>query len=226
MQWQSLTSLATLWDRMTDNPRMRLFWKIAIYYGVCFAMIITAGLRYPEWMNYLPFGGLDALENVILNSNDDNLLDQVLTMNRPVSLFHDAMNLISALAGALLVTIPLRWVYMEESLTKRVSTEVATSLLVLPFVVTTIVYIVKFSLPLAFALTGIFAGVRYSTRLKSQSDAYFTFAAIAVGLSAGTRSLGIAMAMAVFFTLTMIAASPKLGESREDSPSDTTSARL
>jgi hypothetical protein len=203
---------------------MRLFWKVSIYYGVCFALVITAGLRYPEWMNYLPFGGLDALENAIMNSKDGDLLDQVLAMNRPLSLFDDAMNLISALAGALIVMIPLRWVYMEKSLKKHVSTEVATSLLLLPFVVTAIVYIVKFSLPLAFALTGIFAGVRYSTRLKSQSDAYFTFAAITVGLSAGTRSLGIAMSMAVFFAFTMLAASPKLGEARADSSSDTTSA--
>jgi len=89
---------------------------------------------------------------------------------------------------------------------------VAASLLLLPLVVTAIVYVVKYSLPLAFALTGIFAGVRYRTTLKSQADAFFTFACIGVGLAAGTRSLGIALVLAVFFAFTMLAAPPGLND--------------
>ncbi len=195
---------------MIDQVRIHLFWKVAIYYGVCFAVVLTAGLTHPEWMNYLPFGGLDALQNDVRFSDDGNLVDQLLATHRPLSLFDDAMNLISALTGTLIVMVPLRWVYMAESLKKSVSREVAASLLLLPLVVTAIVYIVKYSLPLAFALTGIFAGVRYRTTLKSQSDAFFTFACIGVGLSAGTRSLGIALVLAVFFAFTMLAAPPGL----------------
>jgi hypothetical protein len=209
---------------MNGNPRLRLIWKVAIYYGIGFALVITTGLSHPEWMTYLPFGGLDSIQDFMMNPDDGNLLEQVLAVNRPMSLFYDAMNLISALAGAILVVIPLRWVYMERSVTKSVSGEVATSMLVLPLVVAAIVYIVKFSLPLAFALTGIFAGVRYSTRLKSQADAFFTFAAIAVGLSAGTRSLGIAMSMATFFAITMLVAPPRLNEKRTDTLSKTISS--
>ena len=197
---------------MTDNVRIRLFWKVAIYYGVCFALVLTAGLTHPEWLKYLPFGGLDALQNEMTLSSDGNLVDQLLATNRPLSLFDDAMNLISALTGTLIVMVPLRWVYMAESLKKSVSREVAASLLLLPLVVTAIVYVVKYSLPLAFALTGIFAGVRYRTTLKSQSDAFFTFACIGVGLSAGTRSLGIALVLAVFFAFTMLAAPPGLND--------------
>ncbi len=84
----------------------------------------------------------------------------------------------------------------------------ASSLLVLPLVVTAIVYVVRFSLPLAFALAGIFAGVRYRTTLKNQADAFFTFASIGVGLAAGTRSLGIAMVLALFFGATVLLAPP------------------
>jgi hypothetical protein len=191
---------------MTDNIRMRLFWKVAIYYGVCFTLVFGVGLTYPEWMQYLPFGGLDTLRDYVSRPDDGNLVNQFLSSNRPLSLFDDAMNLISAMTGALIVMIPLRWVYMAEGLKKSWSKEVATSLLLL--VVTATVYVVKYSLPLAFALTGIFAGVRYRTTLKSQSDAFFTFACIAVGLAAGTRSLGVALVLAVFFTLTMLAAPP------------------
>ena len=211
---------------MIDQVRIRLFWKVAIYYGVCFALVLSAGLTHPEWMKYLPFGGLDALQNDLTLSDDGNLVDQLLATNRPLSVFDDAMNLISALTGALIVIVPLRWVYMTESLKKSWSREVAASLLLLPLVVTAIVYVVKYSLPLAFALTGIFAGVRYRTTLKSQSDAFFTFACIAVGLSAGTRSLGIALVLAVFFAFTMLAAPPGHDDSPTESESDAASAEL
>ena len=199
-------------DIVTDRVRARLFWKVGIYYGVSFALIIAAGLTHPEWMNYLPFGGLDTLQNDTTLLDDRDLVDQLLATNRPLSLFDDAMNLISALTGTLIVMVPIRWVYMAQRLKKSWSREIATSLLMLPLVVTAIVSIVKFSLPLAFALAGIFAGVRYRTTLKTQADAFFTFACIAVGLSAGTRTLGIALVLATFFTFTMLAVTPGLDD--------------
>ena len=122
--------------------------------------------------------------------------------------------------------VPMRWVYMTEGLKKSWSREVAASLLLLPLVVTTIVSIVKYSLPLAFALTGIFAGVRYRTTLKTQSDAFFTFACIAVGLSAGTRTLGIALVLATFFSITALAATPRLDDARTETLSKGPSTRL
>lgn len=197
---------------MTDNIRIRLFSKIIIYYGICLALVLYAGLSHPEWMQFLPFGGLDVLQDNARVIEEGELVDQLLVNQRPISLFDDSMNLVSALAGCLVVMIPLRWLYMTDGLKKSWNPDVATSLMVLPLIVTAIVYIVKFSLPLAFALAGIFAGVRYRTSLKSQSDAFFTFACIAVGLSAGTRSLGIGLVMAMFFAITMLALPPRRGD--------------
>jgi len=199
-------------DIVTDRVRAHLFWKVGIYYGVTFALILAVGLTHPEWMNYLPFGGLDTLQNDAMLLDDRDLVRQLLATNRPLSLFDDAMNLISALTGTLIVMVPIRWVYMAQRLKKSWSREIATSLLMLPLVVTAIVSIVKFSLPLAFALTGIFAGVRYRTTLKTQADAFFIFACIAVGLSAGTRTLGIALVLATFFSFTMLAVTPELDD--------------
>lgn len=177
-------------------------------------------------MKYLPFDGLDALQNDISLANDVDLVPQLLATTRPLSLFDDAMNLASALTGALIVMVPLRWVYMTEGLKKSWSREVAASLLLLPLVVTAIVSVVKYSLPLAFALTGIFAGVRYRTTLKTQSDAIFTFACIAVGLSAGTRTLGIALMLATFFSFTVLAAPPILDDALTETSSKASSTRL
>jgi NADH:ubiquinone oxidoreductase subunit K len=47
------------------------------------------------------------------------------------------------------------------------------------------------------------------SRLKGQSDAFFVFACIAVGLAAGTRTIGIALVLAVFFTFMILAVSPR-----------------
>jgi len=199
---------------MVDNLRARLFWKIAVYYGFFLALVLYAGLTHPEWMQFLPFGGLDVLQGNRIPADSGEIVDQLLTTQRPIDVFGDAMNLASALIGCVVIMIPIRWLYTTDGLKKSWNSDVATSLLVLPLIVTGIVYIVKFSLPLAFALAGIFAGVRYRTSLKSQSDAFFTFACIAVGLSAGTRSLGIGliMAMAFSFTILAVAAPQRTGE--------------
>lgn len=160
---------------MTDQVRARLMSKIAVYYGICLALLVVVQLTHPEWLKYLPFNGLDTLRSDILFSEPERLTEQLLASNRPTALVVDGINLISALAGTLIVMVPLRWVYMTNELTNSWNKEVASSLLVLPLIVAAIVYIVRFSLPLAFALAGIFAGVRYRTILKHQSDAYFTF---------------------------------------------------
>lgn len=201
---------------MTGSERVHLFWKLGLYYGACFALIIGVAQTFPEWMKFLPFGGLDTLQRESILGDGEGLSAQVLASHRPEHLFDDALNLFSAFVGTLVIMIPLRWLYMADGLKKSWNREVAASLLVLPLIVASIVYVVKYSLPLAFALTGIFAGVRYRTTLKSQSDAYFTFTCIAIGLSAGIRSLGIGLLLATFFALTMLAAPPGRSESASD----------
>ena len=194
---------------MADNLRTRLFWKIAVYYGFFLALVLYSGLTHPEWMRFLPFGGLDVLQDSRIPVDSGEIVDQLLTTEKPIDFISDSMNLFSALVGCIVVMIPIRWLYMTDGLKESWNENVATSQLVLPLIVTCIVYIVKFSLPLAFALAGIFAGVRYRTSLKSQTDAYFTFACIAVGLSAGTRALGIGLIMAMVFAFIFLAAPPR-----------------
>jgi len=119
--------------------------------------------------------------------------------------------------GALLLMIPMRWLYLavgdlEVAEDEPAGHKVSASLLLLPLVVTAIIVIVKFSLALAFALTGIFAGVRYRTSLKNLTDALFIFACMAIGLAAGTQSLGIALALSVIFVFTALALEPLVTE--------------
>ncbi len=194
---------------MAHKIRQPLFWKIALYYGVLIALLLVlVGVIEPEWLKYLPVGGLEGLINGAALTVEDVLLGQALTLTQPQVFFVNAINLFSAMTGTLIVMIPLRWVYMSEGLRKSCDAEVASGLLALPLVITAIIFCVKYSLPLAFALVGVLAGIRVRTELESKSDAHFTFASVGVGLAIGAGYFAIALVLAAFFALTMLIVTP------------------
>jgi hypothetical protein len=61
--------------------------------------------------------------------------------------------------------------------------------------------VVRGDLALAFALAGVVAAVRFRTTVKDLQDATFAFAAIGIGLAAGTGSFVLAGALSTTFTL-------------------------
>jgi len=194
---------------MADKIRRSLFWKVALYYGVLIALILVlVGIVQPEWLKYLPVGGLEGLPNSTALTGEEFMLGQVMTLTQPPVFFENAFNLFSAMIGSLIVAIPLRWVYLAKGLGKPSDPEIASGLLVLPLVVTAIIFCIKYSLPLAFALVGILAGLRVKTELNNKSDSYFTFASIGVGLAIGAGYFAIALVLAAFFSLTMLIVTP------------------
>ncbi len=194
---------------MADKIRRSLFWKVALYYGVLIALLLVlVGIVQPEWLKYLPVGGLEGLPDSTALTGEDFILGQVMTLSQPRGFFENALNLFSAMIGSLVVAIPLRWVYLAKGLGKPSDPEIASGLLALPLVVTAIVFCIKYSLPLAFALVGILAGLRVKTELNSKSDSYFTFASIGVGMAIGAGYLAIALVLAAFFSLTMLIVTP------------------
>ena len=194
---------------MADKIRRSLFWKVALYYGVLIALLLVlVGIVQPEWLKYLPVGGLEGLPDSTALTGEEFTLEQVMTSSQPQTFFENALNLFSAMIGSLIVAIPLRWVYLAKGLGKPSDPEIASGLLALPLVVTAIVFCIKYSLPLAFALVGILAGLRVKTELNSKSDSYFTFASIGVGLGIGAGYLAIGLVLAAFFSLTMLIVTP------------------
>jgi hypothetical protein len=188
-----------------------------VYYATIVAFVVLLIRLFPQIKPLLPFGGLDELQqrnNLVTESDLVSLITQVQI---PLDLLADGMSVTLSMIGALLIMIPVRWVYiavgdLETAEDQPAEHKVSASLLLLPLVVTAIIVIVKFSLALAFALTGIFAGVRYRTSLKNLTDALFIFACMAVGLAAGTQTLGIALALSVFFVFTALALEPLVAE--------------
>jgi len=201
---------------MFTESRSSLFVKVTIYYAAIFVVLILIDKFAPQWLAYLPFGGLDNLERNFTGDFVDSLAEVVAT-TRPMNVFDDTIKLLTTMFGAIMIMLPLRWVYMGVGLRQSYNHAVASSLIILPIIVTGIVLIVQYSFALAFALAGIVAGVRYRTTLKNTSDALFVFAAIAVGLAAGSDALSVALVMSLFFSYTVLLI-PPITPRAEDSP--------
>ena len=202
---------------VTPRQRNKLGLKLVVYYATMVALVALLVRLFPQIMPLLPFGGLEELQqgrDLVTETDLANLITQVQI---PLDLLADGISITLSMLGALLLMIPVRWVYiavgdLETAEEQPAGHKVSASLLLLPLVVTAIIVIVKFSLALAFALTGIFAGVRYRTTLKNLTDALFIFACMAVGLAAGTQALGIALALSVLFVFTALALEPLVTE--------------
>ena len=83
-----------------------------------------------------------------------------------------------AIIGALLVSLPVSWVYMAVRSGDEYDQSLVNTIIVLPMVVTGIVIIVQNSLALAFSLAGIAGAVRFRNSLKSSGDALFILLAV------------------------------------------------
>jgi hypothetical protein len=202
---------------VTPRQRNKVGLKLVAYYVTLVVLVALLVSIFPQIMPFLPFGGLGELQRGSDFAVEPDLINLITRVRIPLDLMADGMRITLSMLGALLLMIPVRWVYiavgdLEIAEDMPAGHKVSASLLLLPLVVTAIIVIVKFSLALAFALTGIFAGVRYRTSLKSLTDALFIFACMAVGLAAGTQALGIAFALSVFFVFTALALEPLVVE--------------
>jgi hypothetical protein len=202
---------------MTPRQRNKLGLKLVVYYVTLLAFMALLIRLFPQIMPLLPFGGLKELQQGNDLVTETDLVDLITHAQIPLDLLADGISVTLSMLGALLLMIPMRWLYLavgdlEVAEDEPAGHKVSASLLLLPLVVTAIIVIVKFSLALAFALTGIFAGVRYRTSLKNLTDALFIFACMAIGLAAGTQSLGIALALSVIFVFTALALEPLVTE--------------
>ncbi|NJD19506.1 MAG: DUF4956 domain-containing protein [Gemmatimonadetes bacterium] len=112
---------------------------------------------------------------------------------------------ILSMLGALLVMLPVTWVYMLTRQRRGHEEALVHSLLILPVAVTGIVMIVQYSVALAFSLAGIVAAVRFRTTLEDTKDAVYVFLAIGVGIACGAQSIGLAFVLSVIFNAVVLA---------------------
>ena len=117
---------------------------------------------------------------------------QLLDPERSVPIF-------LSLITALLVALPVVWVYQWTRPRRRFNQTFAHTLLVVPIAITLVVFLVKGSLALAFSLAGIVAAVRFRTTLDEPMDAVYLFLVIGTGLAAGVQLLFVAFIASIVF---------------------------
>ncbi|HEX6219380.1 MAG TPA: hypothetical protein VFZ35_08925, partial [Sphingomicrobium sp.] len=137
---------------------MKLFAELTAYY-----LALILGLFLLEWIfpnvhDFLPLG---AAEELIRSSEPDLLKGTTIGATEVRTIGESLGWLMAAIGGALLMALPVSWVYMEIREEHQYDQALDNTIVMMPVVVTGIVVIVQHSLALAFSLAGIAGAVRF-----------------------------------------------------------------
>lgn len=175
----------------------KLLVQVTAYY-IVIALVIFVALRlWPGLRDYLPVGGVEQL----ITQPAKNPLEATgaVRAEHVANFGQSVFWLVVAIVAALLVSLPVSWVYMAVRGGEEYDQSLVNTIIVLPMVVTGIVIIVQNSLALAFALAGIAGAVRFRNSLKSSGDALFILLSVATGLSAGIGAIELAGVISIAF---------------------------
>lgn len=185
---------------------LKLCLKLGFYFAaIALALYLVRGVA-PDVFEVLPFGGLDVIEDRAMQEpqlagSERDFLEVVSTaVASDFGRLDGAVTLMLSMLGAVILMIPVAWVYRAINANTEYDHSLAATIILLPPVVASIVIIVQFSLALAFGLAGIAAAVRFRRALIDTTDTLFIFVAIAVGIAAGIEALGIAYVLTLFFS--------------------------
>lgn len=174
---------------------------IVMYYIFWIAVAAYVVQRFPVFADeYFPIGGVEDLAS----SNLDTFEPVYSRIERTVLSPKGPIRLLIGTIGALIITIPVTWVYFITSRARKLNQSFLQAMLLLPIVVTGISMIVVNSVALAFSLAGIVAAVRFRFSLEQPSDALYIFVAIAIGLGAGIGALAIATVTSFVYVITTL----------------------
>ena len=168
---------------------------IVMYYGFWVGVMSYVLSRFPILNEYFPIGGISDLAATRAETFEpiySSAQDTVLASRGPI-------RLVFASVGALILTVPVSWVYFITSRARRIDQSFLQTIMILPVVVTGIAMIVLNSLALAFSLAGVVAAVRFRFSLAQPSDAMYIFVAIGIGLGSGIGALGVATVISCAF---------------------------
>lgn len=114
-----------------------------------------------------------------------------------------ALTVAAAVVVAVLLTIPIAWVYTLTRRKKGYQQSIVQSFVILPVVVAAIVVLVKHSLALAFSLGAIVAAVKFRTNLEDSKDAVYIFLVMAIGLACGV-DIPVAGVVSLLFNIIIL----------------------
>jgi hypothetical protein len=175
----------------------KLLVQITGYYLVIALVTFLALKIWPDLRGYLPVGGVEQL--ITQPAKNPLQASEAVRAAHVANFGQSVFWLVVAIIAAIVVSLPVSWVYMAVRSGEEYDQSLVNTIIVLPMVVTGIVIIVQNSLSLAFALAGIAGAVRFRNSLKSSGDALFILLAVGVGLSAGIGAIELAAVISIAF---------------------------
>lgn len=177
--------------------------RTAIYYVVLFG--------FSAWLWTLPVakpvvrGSLDALLSggggfPVMSKSAAAKATAAVTVDETTL----ALTVAAAMLGAVLLVLPVAWIYALTRMKRGYQQSVVQTLMILPPLVAGVVVMVKYSVALAFGLAGVVAAVRFRNTLDDSKDAVYVFLATAIGLAAAVQ-LPVAAVISVLFNLLALA---------------------
>src|SRR5690242_13300737 len=178
----------------------KLLLEITAYYIVIALVLFISVKVWPELRNYLPIGGVEQL--ITQPSKNPLQASEAVRAAHVANFGQSVFWLVVAIIAAILVSMPVSWVYMAVRGGEEYDQSLVNTIIVLPIIVTGIVIIVQNSLALAFSLAGIAGAVRFRNSLKSSGDALFILLAVGTGLAAGIGAIELAAIISIAFNYT------------------------
>ncbi|MBA2706531.1 MAG: DUF4956 domain-containing protein [Gemmatimonadaceae bacterium] len=181
-----------------DTPATKVVVKCVVYYAV------VIGLGALVW-SAIPRTGFPVLQSLgsAMGAVGPEAASAVLETTERSGAASLTLPVVVAMVAAILVSIPVAWVYQLTRAKRGYQQSVVQLLIILPLVVSGIVVLVKFSLALAFSLAGIVAAVRFRNTLEDSKDAVYVFLATGIGLAAAV-DITVAAAISIVFNATML----------------------
>ena len=175
----------------------KLLIQITIYYLLIALAVFVALKLWPGVRGYLPVGGVEQL--ISQPAKNPLQASEAVRAAHVANLGQSIFWLVVAIISAILVSLPVSWVYMAVRAGDDYDQSLVNTIIVLPMIVTGIVIIVQNSLALAFSLAGIAGAVRFRNSLKSSGDALFILLSVGVGLAAGIGAIELAAVISIAF---------------------------
>jgi hypothetical protein len=186
----------------SDRPVRRL----VAYYAILALVVVVLSVFFPGEITRIAAKGLgDVPEGPTVLTDALSSSPTASVSFGPGSLFDVATTTVMILIGALVLMLPVTWVYMSARPSGgQHNQNVVQTLIILPLVVAGIVFIVQNSLALAFSLAGVVGAVRFRTTMRDSRDLVYIFLSIVVGFAAGVQSLAVGAVISIVFNFVLI----------------------
>jgi polyphosphate kinase len=146
--------------------------KVLLYYALLAAGVVLLAQLFPVLESAF---SLERFRSLIGLGDFEAVLPEGATTSASGGGFlgqpNPGLRTLIAVVGALILVIPIAWVYMVTKREVRYDQSLVHTIIMLPIAVTGIVIIVQDSIALAFSLAGIVAAVRFRHTLQDTKDA-------------------------------------------------------